>query len=390
MRHFSTTALLLRFLCAGTMGLFSGRLTGAWEITHPYEGITYIVRSESTPRAVNLHLVIIDLTAPGIRFKVTPPGGTRETVRQTTLDFLVQEQAQVAINAHFFVPFPPVDATANVVGLAVSEGSVYSGFEPQPVGAGYLDQSYAIVSYAPALNIDRSNHADIVHRDPSYPDNRHILESVTLWNAVSGSAQIIDHGTKTIPAYSGTVPGLKPMNGFSDDHSWNDLLRARTVIALTADKRTLILFTVDEAGGSGGLTLSEAADLLIRDYHVDCALNLDGGPSTTLALRDPISGVAKVVNAPDSGPLGFAVGSNLAVFALPVETPARLLDITVTTANAVILSWPAALTDWRVQQNSGLDSSTWKTVIQSPQRVGDRLRIVLTPQMVGQFYRLGP
>ncbi len=35
------------------------------------------------------------------------------------------------------------------------------------------------------------------------------------------------------------------------------------------------------------LTLSEVADLLIRDYGVWNALNLDGGGSTTMAMEDP-------------------------------------------------------------------------------------------------------
>src|SRR5882762_9757868 len=70
----------------------------------PYRGITHITRTESSPRTLSMHIVLIDLSAPGIRFKLTPPGGARETLKQKTLDFLTQENAQVAINAHFYVP----------------------------------------------------------------------------------------------------------------------------------------------------------------------------------------------------------------------------------------------------------------------------------------------
>ena len=45
-----------------------------------------------------------------MQFKVSPPGGTREAVRQRTVDYLRQERAQLAINAHFFLPFPSTDA----------------------------------------------------------------------------------------------------------------------------------------------------------------------------------------------------------------------------------------------------------------------------------------
>src|SRR5436190_3835971 len=119
-------------------------------------GITHITRSEPAPRSVTIHVVTIDLSTPGLRFKLTPSGGTRETLRQTTLSFLSQEHAQVAINAHFFLPFPSTDLNADLIGLAASEGKVYSKCE-QPV------QSYALVANAPAINFDQANHATIVH-----------------------------------------------------------------------------------------------------------------------------------------------------------------------------------------------------------------------------------
>lgn len=76
----------------------------------PYQGVTYIARTNtslgSPPRTVYMHIMFIDLTAPGIRFKLTPHGGTNETLRQSTLSFLTQQVAQVAINTHFFLPFP--------------------------------------------------------------------------------------------------------------------------------------------------------------------------------------------------------------------------------------------------------------------------------------------
>ena len=85
------------------------RVAALWAadtVEHPFLGVTHIIRTETAPRSLHIHIVKIDLTAPGIRFKLTPPGGKLETVRQTTLAFLNQEHAQIAINAHFFMPFP--------------------------------------------------------------------------------------------------------------------------------------------------------------------------------------------------------------------------------------------------------------------------------------------
>ena len=294
---------------------FAGLTQAAVVVTHPYRGVIYIARTETSPRAVNMHIVQIDLTDPGISFKLTSPGGMRDTIRQTTLDYLNQENAQVAINCHFFLPVSS-DTNVNLTGLAASQGNIYSPFEPQPIAAGYTDQSYAILPYAPALNINANNHAGIVHRDSSYSDNKHVLEPMTLWNAVSGSAQIVTNGVKTIPTYSGTPNGLNPLNGYSDSCSWYSLTnKARTAIGLTQDNNTLVLFTVDAAGGSIGMAVGEVADLLISDYHVYNAMNLDGGGSTTLAMKDPFTHLGQIMNVSADNSLGRAVGSNLSVFA---------------------------------------------------------------------------
>jgi len=123
-------------------------LDGAQTVRHPFVGVTTITRTENMPRSVRMHVVQIDLTAPGIHFKLTEPGGTRETVRNTTVGFLSEEHAQIAVNAHFFLPFPSTDSDAMLIGLAASNGNVYSAFE-SPL------QSYAIIADAPALNIDQ-------------------------------------------------------------------------------------------------------------------------------------------------------------------------------------------------------------------------------------------
>src|SRR4029079_18898552 len=124
---------------------------------------TLIDRVETSPRAEHMHIVEIDLTAPGIRFTLSPPSGTREVVRETPRAFLERQHAQIAINAHFFLPFPSADTDAWVIGLAASEGRVFSAFESP-------EQNYALVADAPALNIDAGNHASIVHRDRSRQD----------------------------------------------------------------------------------------------------------------------------------------------------------------------------------------------------------------------------
>ena len=295
-------------------------------VSQPYVGITYVDRTETSPRSVHMHIVQVDLAAPGLRFKLSPPAGGREVVRQTTLEYLAQEEAQVAINAHFFLPFPSTDRDAWLVGIASSEGRVYSAFEAP-------EQSFALVADAAGLNIDRENHAAIVRRrlrqgfgGQGSDDGTLVLEPVTLWTTVSGSAQIVTDGAKTVPVYmdlqhaSGALTPGGPGN-YSNEKSWYDAVTARTAIGLSRDARTLTLFTVDVRGGSEGMRVGEVADLLMKDYGVWNALNLDGGGSTSMAMEDPATHNRAIVNVSSDNPAGRSVGSSLAVFARPNPKP---------------------------------------------------------------------
>jgi len=301
-------------LCGALALVLASALHGEQQVTHPYAGITFIDRVEVSPRPLHMRVVQIDLRTPGLRFKVSPPGGSRETVRQRTVDYLRQERSQLAINAHFFLPFPSTDTDAFVIGLAASEGRVFSAFESP-------DQSFAIVADAAALNIDARNRARIVHRNPKKPDGLHVRERVRLWNVVAGSAQIVTNGRPTVPVYRdsehprGLLSAGGPGNGFSNARSWYSLTTARTAIGLSRDNRTLTLFTVDVRGGSEGMRLEEVAAVLIRDYQVWNALNLDGGGSTTIAWADPATGEPAVLNASSDNPDGRSVATSLAVFA---------------------------------------------------------------------------
>jgi hypothetical protein len=294
--------------------LIAAPLWAQTRVTRPFAGLTYIDRAESLPRPLHMHIVQVDLTTPGLRFKVSPPSGSRETVRQTTLEFLRTEKAQAAINSHFFLPFPSQDTESWLIGLAASEGVVYSAFEAP-------EQSFAIVADAPAVNIDAQNRATIVHRDPSDPTGTRVREAVALWNVVSGSAQIVSGGAVTIPEYAdathanGLLTPGGPGHRYSNQYSWYDVPTARSALGLSRDGRTLTMFTVDVRGDSQGMLVGEVARWLIRDYGVWNAINLDGGGSTSLALEDPQTGVARIVNTSSDNPNGRSVASSLAVFA---------------------------------------------------------------------------
>ena len=350
-----------RLIVASALALWGSTGVEAQTVVTPlFPGITHIKRTEQyppfqcpgcpaptpNPRLARMNILLVDLMSPGIHFKLTPPGENLpavapgsttpnwpvvpfEVVRQRTLDFLNTSHAQAGINVHFFAPFPvPGGSTqgayAYVIGLAASRGKVYSGFE-SPI------QSYAIVTNSPGLNIDRSNNASIVHRDPDSADGMDVLEDVELWNALAGSGQILTNGVKTIPEYTdpthpdelltpGPVPplGPLPLTYTRAGRHWYDLSNARTAIGVTEDGRTLVLFTVDGTNGGHGMQVGEVADLLENDYGVWNALALDGGGSTTMAVEDPVTHVRKLVNVPADNPPRLEA-SNFAVYSDAVD-----------------------------------------------------------------------
>jgi len=332
-RHYRSGVVIALALCCWHPEL----LRASQIVTNPFVGITLITRMETVPRNETMHIALIDLTAPGLHFELTPAGGTLEDVRQTTTAFLNQEHAQLAINSHFFLPFPSTDPNAMIIGIGASNGNVYSAFE-SPV------QSYALVTNAPGLNIDQFNNASIVHDDTNFADGKHVQESVTLWNTVAGSAQIITNGVSTIPEYIDAAhpDGLLTPGGpasYSNSNSWYNLTNARTVIGLSQDNKTMFLFTVDNAGGSRGMTLGEVAALLIGDYGVYNALNLDGGGSTSMAMQNPASGNGALINSSSDSPGGRSVASNLAIFAVATPEPATILLVGFILVGTIVLRY---------------------------------------------------
>ncbi|MEY8041040.1 phosphodiester glycosidase family protein [Saccharopolyspora cebuensis] len=78
-------------------------------------------------------------------------------------------------------------------------------------------------------------------------------------------------------------------------------LAPRTAAGASADGRFAYLVVVDgRSAVSAGMTVAELADLL-RSFGADDAVNLDGGGSSTFALRGPGEDAATVRNVPSDG-----------------------------------------------------------------------------------------
>lgn len=268
---------------------------GQASVSTPFAGVRHTHRRQTAPRTVSIHVLEIDLDAPGIRFLVTPRNAATvgENAARTVRTFVAESGAQIGINATFYMWASATGYTNR--GLVASNGHVYSPFGETEDGVADVRKPW------PVLNISADNLVSIVNRAYPYEIGTATSPAITPYNAVSGSERIVINGRNV----TGSITHGEPTSN-----------RSRTVAGYTRDRR-LVLATVDEVGGSTGLRTAQMADLLVA-YGVIEGVNLDGGGSTTMVFADP---VVRLVNAPSNGGGGErAVATHLAVFANPAST----------------------------------------------------------------------
>ncbi len=250
-----------------------------------FQGITYTRLIRFTPRKLVIHLVEIDLTAPGIRILVTPGDSScgMETCAMTTGEFLKKNDLQLAINGSFFTPFsvgttfwnyyPHTNDPTDIYGLAISNGNPYSA--------------------------DASGYAKIC-----FTSQR---AQITEQNCPAGTSQ-------ALAGQAILVRGGVPVR-----FDFADNLHPRTAVAVGNGGKRLWLIVVDgrQKGYSEGIDLNELA-ALIAGLGASEALNLDGGGSTTLVTS---KFGAHTVNAPIHTRIPMRqrpVANHLGIYALPL------------------------------------------------------------------------
>lgn len=210
------------------------------------------------------HALRIDTTAPGISFVTTPPidvaaSPDQEVRSQTASSFFAEQDVEIAVNASTFGPVVQEEGLPqDIHGLQVSAGQLVSGADAFPAFAVTADQRpFFIEAHA--------------------TDGRAV-------QAVAGYAAILKDGqiVRDDPAHRRPAPGQHP----------------RTAFGLDPEQRTLYLLVVDgrQPGYSEGVQLDTLAHLL-RELGASDGLNMDGGGSTALVVRDA-DGSARVVNRP--------------------------------------------------------------------------------------------
>jgi hypothetical protein len=198
-------------------------------------------RAQPWPGA-ELHLLRLDLQAPGLRLAISTPAE-----RGKTLDAMPGAAAALAIvNASFF------DRQYDARGWTVSEGEVW----PRPLA----------VAASPLLACTREQRCEIVFEPPAAPP--------PVWfNAVAGTPWLVREGRAREPADDQRCPGL-----CAREHP-------RTVVGLDAQRRHLwIVVAEGRRPGVPGVVLAPLAQWL-QAQGVFEAVNLDGGGSSALFVQ---------------------------------------------------------------------------------------------------------
>jgi exopolysaccharide biosynthesis protein len=250
-------ALAVALLCVGTLVRADG-----WEPV-----VTGIEYRHVQRTGTDVHVVRVDLDAASIEIVAT----AAEERGLTVSEFAQRRSAVVAVNGDYF------DAAMQPLGLAMGDGTVW------------------------ARAIEQIRRQEVVgvggHRVRIFPRAEPLREPEPwMTGAVSGWPMIV---AKCLPLEN--LPG--------SDH-FTRAPHPRTAVGLSKDRRQLILLVADgRQERVPGPTLTELAALMV-EAGACTAVNLDGGGSSTLWLRDG------VVNQPSDG-VERNVANHLGVLVAP-------------------------------------------------------------------------
>ncbi len=173
-------------------------------VIDPYLGVRYLDHRETVPRPLRLHVTEIDLRAPGIRLKVSPPSGGRETVRETTLDFVRREGRAIRRQRALL----PALSVRRRRGLGDRPGRLRGH------GLLRLRDARAVVRAgrrrARRSAIDRRNRARIVHRAPATPPAGASASAASCGTPWLGRRRSSPTGVVTVPAYRSAGQPRRP------------------------------------------------------------------------------------------------------------------------------------------------------------------------------------
>jgi exopolysaccharide biosynthesis protein len=229
--------------------LLAAALACAADWTAVAPGIDYL-RIERD--GIDVHLVGVNLDEPSLAVVATAPAERGLTVSE----FATQRRAVVAINADYF------DEALQPVGFAMGGGAVWARADDR-------------VRRQEVIGVGGRRVEIFARADPLREPQPWMTGAVSGWPAI--------------------VADCGPVAALPGSDFFTRAPHPRTAVGLSHDGRRMLLLVADgRREGVPGLTLRELAELLAW-YGACTAVNLDGGGSSALWLRD------RIVNRPSDG-----------------------------------------------------------------------------------------
>jgi exopolysaccharide biosynthesis protein len=268
--------------------------------SQPYHGVTYSHVAIDDPKLPqSIYIITVDLRDPNVKVRLSPGGedpdgsaGEWQTTLMTVRDVAKREHFDVAVNASFFEITRPKGAGEIAEETSEKAAAASGKATPAPTApttnvgyrAGVWSKSvgWSMTDgklWSPERNagfatfwIDSRGHGHMGDPKNVPPDAKQLVQG-NVWLVRDGKA-------------------VEPKGNAKVRHP-------RTVLGLDASGTKLTILTVDgrRPGVAMGMNGPEMAEQMIR---LGCknAINLDGGGSTTLVMRDPESDQIKVINQP--------------------------------------------------------------------------------------------
>jgi exopolysaccharide biosynthesis protein len=265
---------------------------------HPYPAVVYKHEEITSPVPQKFFVAIIDLTNPDVKVRVSRGGpdpdgdGKWETTLMPPTKVADREGFDVVINGDFFSHLSGKDAEgaaalkefqggtpATVHGPAVTDGQLWAS--PDKPRATFM--------------IDAQKHVTIAQTK---------TPPTSVTEAIAGSDIIVKDGKNV-------ARPPEPKGGFAKGP------HPRTAVGVADHGKTLVLVVIDgrKKDEAIGMSLQEVAEVMLK-YNCEDAVNLDGGGSSVLAIRDPKTHKMDILNKPSDG-RERSVGNVLGVSVTP-------------------------------------------------------------------------
>lgn len=240
---------------------------------HPFAGLAVYSETRTNP-PTRLFVAEVDLTNPQVRLRVSRGGpdpdgeGEWQTTLMQPTKIAARERFDLVVNGDFFKARGIKDAEGT---NSQYRSSIWSLVEGPAVTDGV---TWSTSSNPRPCFVVHTNHCVSIE-NITKPD-------ANAWEVISGNTVLVKDG-KAVP------------------HA-NKVRHPRTVVGFNAAKTKLVLLVVDgrKPGVAIGMSYDELAQEMLR---LGChgALNLDGGGSSVMAVRETNTGGYHILNQPTDG-----------------------------------------------------------------------------------------